>query len=341
MIRILVVDDSLTIRRRLIEIISGVPDMVVVGEASDGHQAIDLAIALRPDVITLDLALPGMTGFAVTEHVMAHRPTPILIVSASFNRGELHDTYQALAAGAIDVLDKPHADDDTWEPRFISAIRMISRIKVITHPRGRLGALGRTTVTPPVSTATTRTKRLELIALGASTGGPAALAEVIAGIPARDSPPILVVLHIGAPFALAFADWLAGQTNRKVRVARDGDPLEGVLCAPPNQHMTVEGSRVRVIDGPPRHHCIPSVDVLFEALAREHGDRTAAALLTGMGRDGATGLLAIRAAGGSTIAQDEATSIVYGMPREAVICGAAEQVLPLSEIGPALARLAR
>ena len=341
MIRVLVVDDSLTVRRRLIEIIGTAADMVVVGEAGDGREAVDLAVALRPDVITLDLALPGLNGFAATEQIMAHRPTPILIVSASFNRGELYDTYQALAAGAVDVLDKPGADDDSWEPRFLSAIRILSKIKVITHPRGRLGAFGRTTAPSPTSPVASRGRRIELLALGASTGGPGALAEVIAAIPARESPPIVVVLHIGPAFAVAFADWLGSQTNRRVRVAQDRDPLEGVICAPPDRHLVVEEGRVRLVDAPPRHHCLPSVDVLFESVAQAYADRAAAALLTGMGRDGASGLLAIRGAGGATIAQDEATSVVYGMPREAVACGAAEQVLPLAEIGPALARLVR
>jgi two-component system chemotaxis response regulator CheB len=271
-----------------------------------------------------------------------------LIVSASFNRGELFDTYQALAAGAVDVLDKPGDDDDTWEQRFLSAVRMVAKIRVITHPRGRLGGFGRARgpappPPPPVVAAAGSPSRPEVVALGASTGGPGALADVIAAIPASLSPPILVVLHIGAPFAAGFATWLGEQTARRVRVAGDGDPIDAfagqVLFAPAGYHLVVEGRRVRLTSEPARHHCRPSIDTLFESIATAYGDRAAACLLTGMGRDGAAGLLAIRRAGGITIAQDEATSIVYGMPREAAELGAAQHVLPLQEIGPMIAQL--
>ncbi len=343
MIRVLVVDDSATVRARLVEILGGAADFTVVGEASDGQGAVDLTAALRPDVVTLDLALPEMNGLAATEQIMAHHPTPILIVSASFNRGELFDTYEALAAGAVDVLEKPGDGDDDWEQRFLSAVRMVAKIRVITHPRARLAGYGRGTVRTIPPPAVGASRRPELIALGASTGGPAALADVIAAIPHGVLTPIVVVLHIGAPFAIAFADWLSERTARRMRVVADGDLIEAqtgqLWFAPPDRHLVIEGHRLRLHSGPERHHCRPSIDVLFESIATSYADRAVACLLTGMGRDGAAGLLAIRRAGGSTIAQDETTSIVYGMPREAAILGAAQQVLPLQEIGQAIARL--
>jgi two-component system chemotaxis response regulator CheB len=343
MIRVLVVDDSPTVRNWLTELLRSDPDFHVVGEAGDGRRAIELTAQLRPHVVTLDMVLPELSGLEATEHIMAHYPTPILIVSASLNRGALFDTYQALAAGAVDVLDKPRETDDGWSARFLAAVRMVAKIKVITHPRGRLRAFTRrTTMDPLIGPASDR--QPELIALGASTGGPSALAHVLAAIPPSFELPIIIVLHIGAAFAEGFADWLGRQTSRTVTCARDGDTLDEpgrVLFAPPGRHIVVRGRRVRLTSDPPRHHCQPSIDVLFESLALEYGSRASGCLLTGMGRDGAIGLLAMRRAGAFTIAQDETTSVVYGMPREAALCGAAERVLPLHEIGPMIALLAQ
>jgi two-component system chemotaxis response regulator CheB len=340
--RVLVVDDSLTVRKRLIEILADHPDFEVAGEASDGKQAIELCRALRPDVITLDMMLPIMTGLAVTEYIMAHQPTPILVVSASTNRGELFKTYDALAAGAVDVLDKPRGEgvDQSWEERFVSTLRLVSRIRVITHPRGRLGAMGRAGVTLAGMSAAGGADRFQLCAIGASTGGPAALIEVLRAIPAPCPVPLLIVVHINEIFGSAFADWLGQQTPHPVAYPQDGQPLSAfvgrVALAVPGQHLVVQGERLRLDPGPERHSCRPSVDLLFQSLARDRGPTTVAALLTGMGRDGAAGLLDLRRAGALTIAQDEATSVVYGMPREAALLGAAERVLPLSQIGPAI-----
>jgi two-component system chemotaxis response regulator CheB len=181
--------------------------------------------------------------------------------------------------------------------------------------------------------------------VGASTGGPGAIVEVLRPLP-RDFPlPVLLVLHIGEPFGRSFAEWLEGQIGRPVAYAEDGEPLAGaggrVLMAPPERHLALRAGRASLTRDPERHSCRPSVDVLFESMADEFGPSTGACLLTGMGRDGAAGLLRIRQAGGLTIAQDEATSVVYGMPREAALLGAASHVLPLGEIGSVLAGLAR
>jgi two-component system chemotaxis response regulator CheB len=350
-IRVLVVDDSATVRNRLIDIISADPDLEVVGEASTGREAVARTAALRPDIVTLDVVMPDMSGLDATEQIMAHCPTPILIVSASFNRGELFTTYEALAAGAVDVLDKSGSLDDDWDARFVRAVKMVARIRVITHPRARLGALGRAggaaTMPPPIARGAGldgfRDRQVDVIAIGASTGGPSALGDVLRGIPVGFAVPIIVVLHIDQAFAASFADWLGAHTGHDVRVARDGDAVVGqrarVLFAPPGHHVELVHGHIRLSSAPPRHHCRPSIDILFESLAAGYGARAAACVLTGMGRDGATGLLAIRRAGGVTIAQDEATSVIYGMPREAVINGGAERELPLGDIGPALAAL--
>jgi two-component system chemotaxis response regulator CheB len=332
---VLVVEDSLTVRRRLCEVLAGDPDLEVVGEAADGRRAIELCQALAPDVITMDMMLPTMSGLAATEYIMAYRPTPILVVSSSLNRGELFRTYDALAAGAVDVLEKPRGDetDGAWEQRLLDAVKLTARIRVITHPRARIaGRAGAPARAGP--------REVAVVALGASTGGPAAVVEVLRALAGAALPPLLLVLHINEPFGAAFADWLDAQTCLRVAYARDGEPLAGaagrVLMAPPDRHLVLRDRRLRLTLDLERHSCRPSVDVLFESLAREAGAGVLASLLTGLGRDGAAGLLAVREAGGLTIAQDEATSVVYGMPREAVLLGAAGQVLPLAEIGPAI-----
>jgi two-component system, chemotaxis family, protein-glutamate methylesterase/glutaminase len=280
---------------------------------------------------------------------MAHCPTPILIVSSSTNRGELFKTYEALAAGAVDVLEKPLGSeaDDAWERRFISTVKLVSRIRVVMHPRARLGSFGRSPLEsqPVVWPGPSLSRRgFELVAIGASTGGPGAILEVLRALPALFPLPVLFVLHISEPFGAAFAEWLDGQTGMRVAYARNGDLVRAragqVTMAPPESHLVVSHGRLRLTQDPARHSCRPSVDILFESVAREYGPAVIACLLTGMGRDGAAGLLDVRRAGGLTIAQDEETSVVYGMPREAVILGAAERELPLAQIGPALSALA-
>lgn len=347
-VRVLVVEDSLTIRKRLVEVLSQDPELEVVGEAADGLRGAELCERLRPDVVTLDMMMPVMTGLEAAERIMAFCPTPILVVSASTNRGELFRTYEALAAGAIDVLEKPTGGEaaEAWERQLRSTVKLVSRIKVITHVRGRLAAATRGIgpgggPLPPLAAAPWSGPP-RAVAIGGSTGSPGAIVEILRALP-RDYPlPVLLVIHINEPFGKAFAEWLDGQSPVRVRYARDGEPLEGVRgatvrMAPPGAHLTLDRGLLRLTDGPERHSCKPSVDVLFESLARDAGRESLACLLTGMGRDGAAGMLAVRRAGGRTIAQDEATSVVFGMPREAILLGAAERVLSLPEIGPALA----
>jgi two-component system chemotaxis response regulator CheB len=345
--RVLVVEDSITTRKRLVDVLSADPDIEVVGEAGDGQRGVELCGRLRPDVVTLDMMLPIMSGLAATEFIMAYSPTPILIVSASTNRGELFKTYDALAAGALDVLEKPTGDepDGVWEQKLVTTVKLISRIKVITHPRARLNSSTRR-MTPPIGVSVEPSRPARLVAIGTSTGGPAALVTILRALPRGFPLPILVVVHIGKLFAPAFAEWLDKQSDIRVSYARDGEPLPPVgdgrvLLASPDSHLVLRQGKLRHTQDPERHSCRPAVDVLFKSLAVEVGDECVACLLTGMGRDGAEGLLAIREAGGSTIAQDEATSVVFGMPREAILLGAAEQILPLDQVASTLAAFAR
>ena len=350
-LRVLIAEDSLTIRRRFCEILNADPELEVVGEAENGKRAIELCEELRPDVMTLDMVMPVMSGVTAVEYIMAYRPTPILIVSASTNRGELFKTYDALAAGALDVLEKVADVDAAWETRFRATVKLIARIKVITHPRARLSGmvgitadLSRTPALPNVRRyPDPSSPQYRLVALGASTGGPAAIVKVLRALPPVLRVPVFFVLHIDEPFGAAFAEWLDSQTPHTVIYARGGESLDSlrgqVIMAPSGRHLTVGGGRLRLSADPPRHSCRPSIDVLFESLAMDCGAEVVACLMTGMGRDGAAGLLAIRRAGGFTIAQDETTSVIYGMPREAVSIGAAQSVLALDDIGLQIARL--
>ena len=354
MIRVLVVEDSATMRHHLREALATDPELQVVGEAVDGGQAVDMVARLRPDVITMDMMLPTMSGLVATEHIMAECPTPILVVSSA-DRQELFSTYNALAAGAVDVLEKPRGDDSDagWARRLCSTVRIVSRIRVITHPRARLDGRSRAGSTPVVTPVVTPVApiaapsgtELRVVAVGASTGGPGALTDLLRALPVGFPVPVLCVQHIAAsePFAVAFSDWLAGQTGRNVSYAEDGTPLRTlggrVLLAPPDRHLLVRDGILRLTSQPPRHSCRPAVDVLFESIADEYGATAAGCLLTGMGRDGAEGLLRMRAAGAVTFAQDEASCIVYGMPREAALLGAAAYVLPPVRIAARLAEL--
>jgi two-component system, chemotaxis family, protein-glutamate methylesterase/glutaminase len=338
-VRVLLVEDSLTVRCLLRETLQP-PEFEVVGEAHDGQQAIELCRTKRPDVITMDMLLPVMSGLAATEYIMAHFPTPILIVSSSFNRGELFKTYDALAAGAVDTFEKPTGDEDEsqWREGFLSALRIVARVRVITHPRGK-----RTRETPIAPRPILH--HVSLVAFGGSTGGPGALVRVLNAIPQDFKLPIVAVIHLSVPFARAFIEWLAQQTSRDVTYAVDGASLADmggrVVLAPPNYHLRIVSGRFQLSQDAEVHSCRPSVDVLFESLANGNAQHVTACLLTGMGKDGARGLLQLKQAGALTIAQNESSCVVYGMPREAALLGAASRVLSLEEIAEDISALVR
>jgi two-component system chemotaxis response regulator CheB len=350
-IRVLVVEDSPTVGKHLREVLTEDPELDVVGVARDGVAAIELTSRHRPNVVTMDIVLPVLSGLAAIEHIMAHCPTPILVVSSSDNRTELFSTYDALAAGAVDVLEKFRGDmpAQAWALQLRRTVKLVSRIPVITHPRARLTARGRNNAPARASAHTGPNSHPRTVApgriigLGASTGGPDAVVKVLRALPADFPVPILLVQHISAPFGAAYIEWLADQIGRPAVYPIDGEPVAAtggrIVVAPPERHMIVRNGRLHLTTEPARNSCRPSIDHLFESLSREYGSGATACLLTGMGRDGATGLLALRNAGGLTIAQDEASCVVYGMPREAVALGAAGLVLDPNEIGRYLARI--
>lgn len=321
-LKVLLAEESAAKRQRLGEILLR-GGLQVVGEACRGRQAVDLCRQLRPDVILMALELDGMDCLAATEQIMAFDPTPILIMS---DRPDHPACQKVLGAGAVDCISSRE-----WDHGLVRRLRLVSRVAVITHPRARLK---KGTSSQPGQS------RVRLVCLGTSTGGPGALVEILGALPDSFRLPILVVIHIQPPLGEGFAQWLDSKVERNVSYARGGefwqDCAGRVLLAPPDRHLRVVGPRLVLDDLPARHSCRPSVDVLFESLAAEVGPGGLACLLTGMGRDGAAGLLAVQRAGGITIAQDEATSVVYGMPREAALLGAAQRVVPLPLVAGAI-----
>ncbi|MBI2601721.1 MAG: chemotaxis-specific protein-glutamate methyltransferase CheB [Deltaproteobacteria bacterium] len=327
----------------IMEVLQEDPDIEVVGNAHDGESAVKKCLSLKPDVVTMDMILPVMSGLQATEQIMAFSPCPILIVSSSFNRAELFSTYQALAAGALELVEKPLVDEDKdkWALKLRKAIKLISKIKVITHLRAKFPGYGESVQKVPQAYQERHTARIDYIAIGASTGGPGAVLRILQGLPSDFSLPIFMVIHIGAPFGASFAEWLNSQSPIPVQFPQDGQTLPlpgkpGVFLAPPDTHMILDGGKIRLTTGPERNSCRPSVDVLFETMASELKQRVAAFLLTGMGADGARGLLDIRRKGGLTVAQDEQSSVIFGMPKEAIRLGAAQHVLSLNEMAPTL-----
>jgi two-component system chemotaxis response regulator CheB len=350
-IRVLVADDSITVRKRLIAALSTDAAIQVVAEAADGRTATEMCRRLRPDAMTMDMMMPVMDGVTATEFIMAHCPTPILVVSSSGHRGQIMQTFDALAAGAIDVLDKPTGTQPRgeWELELIEAVKMVSRIRPImrsTAPGRSRGLSARVSVAETAPIPLVEQREALIVAIGASTGGPSAIAKVLSDIPADFPLPILLVIHVAPEFAEGLVQWIGNLSKLPVRIAVDGEPVPPpghgeVIMAPPDRHLLVDASCLRANRSPERHSCRPSVDVMFESIAREYGSHAIACLLTGMGKDGAAGLLAIKRIGGQTIAQDEASSTVFGMPREAIAMGAAQVVVPLADVPSTLIRMAR
>jgi two-component system chemotaxis response regulator CheB len=342
-LRVLIVDDSLTVRRRLADALAFDTSCEVVGEAADGQQAFEQCQRLRPDVVTMDLVMPRVDGLRATELIMAHCPTPIVVLSAAENRTEGLRTMDALAAGAVDAVDKPSGIlDAKWMTMLMARVRTAARVRVITHVRARL----RPDEPHPPPRVSTPQIPPRLLVMGASTGGPAAVRHILRSLPGDFPLPVLLVLHITEHFDTAMAEWLEAQSGLSVRNAVEGELLSmpgrlNVRMAPGNRHLVVRGGRLRLVDGPERHSCRPSVDELFESVARELGAAAIGCLLTGMGRDGAEGLAALRRTGAATVVEDESTCVVFGMPREAIRLGAAQHVVGLTDIPPLLTALAR
>ena len=340
MIRVLLVDDSPIVLHVLQRLLSRTPEIQVVGTAANGKEALDLLPALNPDVICTDLHMPVMNGLEFTREVMARYPRPILVVSVSVEAGSPH-VFKLLEAGAVDVFPKPRAihgpDFDKVANELASRIRILAGVKVFRRSNSI-----KSTAAPPIIPSRPQSPP-RIVVIGASTGGPQALREILSRLPATFPLPVVCVQHIGSDFLSGMVDWLADASPLAVHKAAHGKtPQAGmVYFAPENTHLELDSAgRFLLSTAPPVDGHRPSVTVAMAAAARCFGGGTVGVLLTGMGRDGADGMASIAAAGGITIAQDEASSVVYGMPKEAVALGAVQHLLPLEQIAPTLEALA-
>jgi len=341
-IKVLIVDDSALVRQLLAEILGRDPALEVVGVASDPYMARDKILRLGPDVLTLDVEMPRMDGLTFLEKLMRAHPMPVVMVSSLTERG-CETTLRALELGAVDFVTKPKIDVHTGTLDMAELI--VAKVKAAARARvtvNRKPSAPRAAVT--MSSEALIKSTYKVIAIGASTGGTEALKEVLEPLP-PDSPGIVMVQHMPEKFTASFAARLDSLSRIRVSEARDGDRiLPGhALLAPGNYHMEVVRSgadyRVRVFQDPPVNHHRPSVDVLFRSCARFVGANAVGAILTGMGDDGARGMFAMRQAGARTVAQDEATCVVFGMPREAIALGGAEEVASLERIPSILMRM--
>lgn len=340
-IRVLVVDDSAVVRNMLCRELAKDPAIEVVGTAPDPYLARDKIVELNPDVLTLDVEMPRMDGLTFLRRLMEHHPMPVIVISSLTAQGT-RTAVEALEAGAVDVLGKPGSaySVESLSVDLIQKVKLAFRAHLATWAPLPVRPAA---VRPSTSLANTTDK---VLAIGASTGGVQALTRVLTELPA-DAPGTVIVQHMPARFTRSFAERLDSLCRVRVKEARDGESVVTgqVLIAPGGFHMLLRrsGARyyVQIKDGPEVFHQKPSVEVLFQSTAQVAGRNAIGAILTGMGGDGAKGLLLMRQAGARTVAQDEATSVVFGMPQEAIKCGAAQHVVGLPDMARTLLDLAR
>lgn len=353
-LRVLIVDDSELMRLILRQMIATDPDICIVGEVANGREALACVADLRPDVITMDVRMPVMDGLETTEQLMAYHPTPILVITASLSRYDIDITFKMLDAGALDVMEKPKVGNAQMYERtrreLLRRIKLLARVKVVTHLRGRrrtsmhnshevpgtahqssdrFRQQAHQVIQKPDHQITPTSFPHPLIVIGASTGGPRIVRQILAELPPAFGAAVIVVQHIALGFGAGMADWLAANCLLPVRLAKENDQISmgAVIVAPEYQDLLLyhDGS-IHLSDRPILLQR-PAIDITMQAAAEVFGSRTIGVLLTGMGRDGAVGMQSIRRVGGYTIAQDQASCTIYGMPRAAVELQAVDEVL--------------
>jgi two-component system, chemotaxis family, protein-glutamate methylesterase/glutaminase len=334
-IRVLIVEDSPVVGEHLRRIISADRRFEVAGVATSGEEALAVVDQISPDVISMDIHLPGIQGFEATRRIMAHHPTPIVVVSG-IDMEEMSLTMQALRAGALAVVEKPvsgsHQDYTSLAGKLCTQLAIMSEVKVVRQRQAPSPHTGN-----GAPTRTGRASDYRLLGIAASTGGPNALLQMLSGLGRDFSLPIVVVQHMTAAFLQGFAEWLTGVTPFSVSVIHEPTELSAgrVYLAPSNRsHLVINGLAASLDDGPPVGGQRPSANILFSSMAQSLRSSAIGVLLTGMGEDGATGLRDLKRAGSFTIGEDESTAIVYGMPAAAARIGGLSESLPLGDIAP-------
>ncbi len=345
MINVLIVDDSPTLRHLIRAILTSDPELNVVGEAQNGQEALEMVRQLEPDLVTMDIHMPKMDGYSAIQHIMAECPRPIIILTSTESDIRLGITFKGIESGALMVLGKPHGlpGSDHEANDLILAVKAMADVKVVRRRQIKKNArfLSRSQITRKSRVCDPEYK---IVAIGTSTGGPPALRTILGALPATFSIPIVVVQHISKGFTVGLARWLNDIISLHVKVAEAGELLSAgtVYIAPEGCHLQINPYRyVALNHAEPLGGHRPSVTALFNSVARHFGSSAVGVLLTGMGRDGADGLYALKCGGAYTIAQDRDSSIVFGMPGAAIALGAVNDVLPLDAIGSRLSKLMR
>jgi two-component system chemotaxis response regulator CheB len=340
-LRVLVAEGSPVAHRLIVSILNGDPELQVIAEAEDGDQAVQLAIRIRPDVIVMDVVMPSMSGVEATRTIMESLPTPIVLVSPINGASDPSKSFEALEAGALALLPKPSGRQASTfaadAATLTTTVKLMADVKLVR--RARRASRPELVAGPEPASARELRQPVEIIAIAASTGGPAALATVVGALPRTTPVPIVVVQHMMEGFHQGLVDWLDRRSPVSVRLARSGEALRAgeLLVAPSGAHLGVTGAgTVALSRDPPIGSHRPSATHLFRSVAGAYGARGVGVILTGMGEDGVPGLCALKEAGGLVLAQDEATSVVYGMPRKAVALGIVDQVLPVDRMAGAL-----
>lgn len=338
MIKVLIVDDSKVVQELLEHILSSDPDIKVLGVASSGNEAIELVSVLRPDVITMDFHMPGMNGSEATRIIMETNPTPIVIVSGSISTNDVTHSLSLLEDGALAVVLRPpgiqHPDHVNSSKEMIQTIKLMSEIKVVRVFPGQRKS--RIQPSEFKLSSLKKNRQIELIAIGASTGGPVAIQKILSRLPHDLSVPVLIVQHIAIGFVKGFVEWMSISSGIPLQIAADGETLKAGTgyIAPDGFHMGLQkGKRIVLSTLPAENGLRPSVDFLFRTVAKNMDGNAIGVLLTGMGKDGAEELKAMKEKGAITIVQDKASSVVFGMPGEAIKLGAADHILSIEKIG--------
>ncbi len=351
MIRVLIVDDMATIRMALRFILESDPELTVAGAVGSGEEAVAFCRKSRPDIITMDINMPGMGGYEAIRQIMSETPCPIVVITGIESQHLMDVSFKALALGALTVLPKlkGFSPDDAEAKSLIQQIKIMAGVKVIRRSlrtESSPAMLDKGVPQPAVSLTDSVSfkpqKPAELVAIGLSTGGPPALQTVLSGLPPSFPLPIVVVQHISQGFMFGLAGWLSNVTPFRCKVGELGETIKPgtVYLAPDNTHLTFKGtSNLWHDSSEPVDGHRPSATVLFESVAKNFGARAIGLVLTGMGRDGAQGLKAMYEAGAYTIAQDEATSLVFSMPKAAIELNAVKEVLGLNQIATRLRNL--